>query len=35
MALGMSARESGDEERLEDAQAKMADGFKAMTLVRR
>lgn len=35
MVLGLSARGSGDDERLEAAQAKIADGFKAMTLRRR
>lgn len=35
MVMGLSARGSGDDERLEAAQAKIADGFKAMTLLGR
>jgi hypothetical protein len=35
MVMGLSARESGDDERLEAAQARFADGFKAMTLLGR
>lgn len=35
MMIGLSARESGDDEALEAAQARMADGFETMTLLRR